>query len=197
VKLRSEDSSLPGGNFLIIPGEFFNDLESIAAIARQRRICRRKPAQLAAMSRMTAQYAIPIAIAVAEMAAAERRRRTVIKLIVDAAMIRAIGPAGEILERAMIAKARRQLLRALPIDEKDGAVRGGKVHFARQTGGRRRNKAHNSKYDGSQLHTRLTGWRAMGPIASYLPSREAPAQPPDGPSSPMPARAARGWQNAL
>jgi hypothetical protein len=46
VKLRGEDSSLPVGIFQIIPGEFLNDLESIAAIAQKRRICRRKPASM-------------------------------------------------------------------------------------------------------------------------------------------------------
>jgi hypothetical protein len=48
VKLRSADSLLPGGIFQTIADKIFNDLESIAAIARQGRICRRKPAQLAA-----------------------------------------------------------------------------------------------------------------------------------------------------
>src|SRR5580692_8752933 len=64
---------------------------------------------------MAAQHAVPIAIAVAEMAAAERRRRAEIELIVDAAMVRAIRPVGEVLERAVVAEHRRQLLRCLPI----------------------------------------------------------------------------------
>src|SRR5258708_7959921 len=42
-------------------------------------------------SGMAAQYAAPIAVATTEVAAAERCRRAVIKLVVGAAMIGAIG----------------------------------------------------------------------------------------------------------
>ena len=55
---------------------------------------------------MAAQDAAPIAIAMAEMTAAERNFRTVVKLIIDSAMVRAIGPAGEVLIGAMIAERR-------------------------------------------------------------------------------------------
>ena len=66
--------------------------------APERRICRPRSAVFAiSASRVAAQHAVPVAIAVAEVAAAEGRFRAVIKLIVDAAMVRAIGPAGEIL----------------------------------------------------------------------------------------------------
>src|SRR5580704_18566681 len=96
-------------------------------------ICRPRSAEFAiATSRVAAQHAVPVAIAVAEMAAAEGRFRAVIKLIVDAAMVRAIGPAGEILQRAMVTKPRRQLLRRLPVDADDEAAR--RVHFAGASG---------------------------------------------------------------
>jgi len=71
---------------------------------------------------MAAQHAVPVAIAMAEMATAEGRFRAVIKLIVDAAMVRAIGPPGEILQRAMVAKPRRQLLGRLPVHADDEAA---------------------------------------------------------------------------
>jgi hypothetical protein len=69
--------------------------------------------------RMAAQDAVPIAIATAEMTAAERNFRAVIKLIIDAAMVRAIGAAGKVLVGAMITESRRQLRRVLPIDAND------------------------------------------------------------------------------
>src|SRR5580698_4899894 len=85
-----------------------------------------------ATSGMAAQHAVPVAIAVAEMTAAEGRRRAEIKLIVDAAMVRAIGPAGEILERAVVAELRRQLLRRLPVHaDEEAACR---VHFTCASG---------------------------------------------------------------
>ena len=111
MKPRSEDSPIPRGVFPTIRNEKRNGLESIATMALQRGALRPRPAEFAiATSRVAAQHAVPVAIAVAEMAAAEGCRRAEIKLIIDAAMVRAIGPAGEILERAMVAVPRRQLL---------------------------------------------------------------------------------------
>jgi hypothetical protein len=75
-------------------------------------------------SGMAAQQSIPVAIAVAETAAAERASRAVIELIVAAAMVGAIGPAGKVLERAMVAKARRQLGGLLPIGTNERSARG-------------------------------------------------------------------------
>jgi hypothetical protein len=49
------------------------------------------------VSGMTAQYAAPIAILVTEVAAAERCRRAVIKLVVGSTMIGAIGSSGDVL----------------------------------------------------------------------------------------------------
>src|SRR5580692_5995828 len=93
------------------------------AAAPKRRISRLRSAKSSiSASRVAAQHAVPIAIAVAEVAAAEGRFRAVIKLIVDAAMIRAIGPAGEILRRAMVTEPRRQLLGRLPVDADDKAA---------------------------------------------------------------------------
>ena len=97
-------------------------------------------------SRMAAQHAIPVAIAMAEMAAAERRFRAVIKLIVDAAVVRAVGPAGEILQRAVVAKPRRQLLRGLPVHADDEAAC--RAHFAGASGRRRRGTGYYGKCKG-------------------------------------------------
>src|SRR4029077_14457968 len=97
-------------------------------------------------SGMAAQHAGPVAIAVAEMAAAEGRFRAVIKLIVDAAMVRAIWPAGEILQRAMIAEPRRQLLGRLPVDADHGAGSWREIHLARATGRGRHGAGQNDQY---------------------------------------------------
>src|SRR5580704_7664869 len=91
--------------------------------ARQRRNSRPdNPAFTISTSGMTAQYAVPVAIAVAEVTAAEGRFRAIVKLIVDAAMVRAIGPAGEILQRAVVTEPWRQLLRPLPVHADDEAA---------------------------------------------------------------------------
>jgi hypothetical protein len=88
VKPRSEDSPIPRDVFPTIRKEKRNGLESIGTTARQRRICRPQSAEFAiAMSRVAAQYAVPVAIAVAEVTAAEGRFRAIVKLIVDAAMV--------------------------------------------------------------------------------------------------------------
>ena len=56
------------------------------------------------------------------MTAAERGRRAIEELIVAAAMIGTKGPRGEIFVSAVIAKARRQLPRILPINPNDHAA---------------------------------------------------------------------------
>ena len=82
---------------------------------------------------MTAQQTVETAIAVAEMTAAERAFRTEVELIIAAAMIRAVRPAGEILDAAMIAELPGQVLRSLPIDANNGACRRG-IHRPRRAG---------------------------------------------------------------
>src|SRR5580704_16063035 len=116
-------------------------------------ICRPQSAESAiATSRMSAQHAIPVAIAMAEMAAAEGRFRAIIKLIVDAAMVRAIRPAGEILERAVVAEPRRQLLGRLPVDADDGAAC--RVYVAGASGRCRHGSSQNGKC--KNLHHRAS-----------------------------------------
>src|SRR5580700_9207311 len=89
----------------------------------KRPLCRPQSAEFPiSASRVAAQHAVPVAIAVAEVAAAEGRFRAVVKLIVDTAMVRAIGPAGEILQCAMVTEPRRQLLRPLPVHADDEAA---------------------------------------------------------------------------
>src|SRR5260370_28578268 len=93
----------------------------------------------AGLLRMTAQQAAPIAVAAAEMTAAERSFRAVIKLIVAAAMIGAIWTRGKVFVPAMIAKTRRQLLRILPIGAHNNVGNGaGRRHQPRAC---RRHKA--------------------------------------------------------
>jgi len=65
---------------------------------------------------MAAQEAGPIAIAKAYSAAAERMARTGVDLIVEPAVVRAIGPTALDIVGAMVAQSWRQLLRRLPID---------------------------------------------------------------------------------
>ena len=66
---------------------------------------------------------MPIAIAETDAAATEGSRGTVVELIFDPAMVRAIGAAAKKIDHAMIAKARRQRKRALPIGLDEGARR--------------------------------------------------------------------------
>src|SRR6202030_1268082 len=118
--------------------------------APERRFCRPQPAVFPiSSSRVAAQHAIPVAIAVAEVAAAEGRFRAVIKLMIDAAMVRAIGPAGEILRRAMVTEPRRQLLGRLPVDADDEAAcrvqfagAGGRCRHGGGQGGEHKNFHH-------------------------------------------------------
>jgi len=65
--------------------------------------------------RGAAQQSIPVAIAVPDMAAAERGGRAVIKLVVDAAMVGAVRPPSPALVGAMVAEWRRQRRRRLPV----------------------------------------------------------------------------------
>src|ERR1700733_3782321 len=97
---------------------------------------------------MAAQLAAEIAIAVAEMAAAERAFRAVIELIISAAMVRAIRTPGEILDRAMVPKSRRQKARFLPIHAKSDAVRRHWAELARTRPGRPRNAGEKDERDG-------------------------------------------------
>ena len=73
--------------------------------------------------RIAAKQAVPIAIAAAEMTAAEREFGAIVKLIIAAAMIGTIRPRGEIFVSAVIAKAQRQLPRILPIGDRRGVRR--------------------------------------------------------------------------
>src|SRR5580698_1110686 len=100
---------------------------------------------------MAAQHAVPVAITMAEMAAAERRFRAEIKLIVDAAMVRAVGPVGEIFEGAMIAELRRQLLGRLPVDADDKAAY--RACFAGANGRCRHGSGQNGKCKNLQHRT--------------------------------------------
>jgi len=92
-----------------------------------------------APSRAAAQSAVKIAIAAAETAAAKGNFRAKEELIIAAAMVRAIRPAAEILETAMIAKSRRQEIGVLPVraNDKIGRRRAqlGRGRRARRRGG--------------------------------------------------------------
>jgi hypothetical protein len=73
---------------------------------------------------------LPIAIAVARMATAERGRRAEVELIAGTAMVGAIPAVAMKVEAAMVAKARRQRKRTLPID-RDQRFGGRTAHSAR------------------------------------------------------------------
>jgi hypothetical protein len=64
---------------------------------------------------VAAQEPVPSAIAVSHMTTAKGSLRTVIELVVDATMPRAISTAAEGIKATMVAEPRRKLLRALPI----------------------------------------------------------------------------------
>src|SRR5579883_469499 len=83
---------------------------------------------------MTAQKAVPVAIAVADMTAAEGFRRAVIELEIGAAMVGAIDAAAQAIHAAMVAVARRQLLGSLPV----GAEKRGRQRRIVQLSGARR-----------------------------------------------------------
>ena len=57
---------------------------------------------------MTAQLPSPVAIAETDTATAKRLLGAIIELIVEAAMVGAIRPATDGIDRTMIAKPRRQ-----------------------------------------------------------------------------------------
>ena len=84
-------------------------------------------------SRTAAQQTAEVAVAAAQATAAERRHRAERELIIAAAMVRTIRPAGKILETAMIAESRRQLLRILPVDPNGGTMRRQRRGRHRQT----------------------------------------------------------------
>src|SRR5580704_4743826 len=86
-----------------------------------------------AASGMAAQQTVKVAIAVAEMAAAKRAFRAVIELVIDTAVIGAIGTPREILVGAMIAKSGRQIFRYLPIHADRQAARRRDIRRARET----------------------------------------------------------------
>ena len=71
-------------------------------------------------SGMTAQLAPPITIAKPDAATAVRLLAAIVKLILEPAMIGAIGTAAESVDGAMIAKPQRQCRRPLPIRRNDG-----------------------------------------------------------------------------
>ena len=71
---------------------------------------------------MAAQQTARVAITAAEMTAAKRDFRAVIKFVIAAAMIGTIWTRGEVFVATMIAKARWQLPRILPIDPDDRAA---------------------------------------------------------------------------
>ena len=75
-----------------------------------------------AVSRMAAQKAGPIAVARPDPTAAERRVRAVVELVVEAAMVRAVGTAAVAVGAAMVAEPPRQGLRALPVHRDNEAV---------------------------------------------------------------------------
>ena len=69
--------------------------------------------------RTAAQNAVEVAVAAAEVTAAERAFRAIEELIPFPAVIRAIGSAGEKFSAAMVAKPPGERVRILPVGEHD------------------------------------------------------------------------------
>src|SRR3984885_9374890 len=97
---------------------------------------------------MTAQLAAPVAIAVPDLAAPVRGLAAKIELILEAAVIGAIGPAAGAIDGAMIAKPRRQCRRRLKIrlnEGRRGPRRRDGRRGARRCGGDSAEKSNRSK----------------------------------------------------
>jgi hypothetical protein len=88
---------------------------NLAATSSAPRIARSGDSQVGSGSRSAAQQSPPVAIAVANAAAAERLVRAIIELVVKPAMVGAIRTASQHIDRAMIAKPRSQRQWSLPI----------------------------------------------------------------------------------
>ena len=118
VKLPTEESLFPTNAFHDKLDKIFSNFVACRRTTGtdgNSNLRNRQGKDVARRSEMAAQQAVKIAIAAAESATAERRIRTVVELVIDAAMIRAIGTAGKVLKRAMVAKSRRQECRFLPV----------------------------------------------------------------------------------
>jgi hypothetical protein len=67
-------------------------------------------------SRAAAQKPVPIAVADADMATAERPARTIVELIIGSATIRAVIDSKRDIKATMVAESSRQEKRILPVD---------------------------------------------------------------------------------
>jgi hypothetical protein len=70
----------------------------------------------AAVLGAAAQEPVPIAVADADMATAERPARTIVELIIGAATIRAVIDSKRDIKATMVAEPSRQEKRILPVD---------------------------------------------------------------------------------
>src|SRR5271168_28100 len=111
VKLSDKDSLPPANAFRAKLDKIFSDCAACGRATRHDANLR-----LARDLRITTHRAAKVAVAVADAATAEGNFRTKIQLIVDTAVVRAIGAAAEIIERAMVAESPRQITGFLPID---------------------------------------------------------------------------------
>lgn len=69
-----------------------------------------------ATSRAATQEPVPIAVADADMATAERPARTIVELIIGAATVRAVIDSERDIKATMVAESSRQEKRILPVD---------------------------------------------------------------------------------
>ena len=111
VKLSGKESLSPANAFRAKLDKIFSDCAACGWATRQAPNLR--PAR---DLWMTTHHAAKVAIAVANVATTEGYLRTKMQLVVDAAVVRAIGAAAEIVERAMVAESPRQITGLLPID---------------------------------------------------------------------------------
>jgi hypothetical protein len=111
VKPSGKESLPPANAFRAKLDKIFSDFAASRHATRQSAM-----PYLARDLRITTHHAIKVAITVADMTTSEGYFRTKIQLIVDAAVVRAIGSAAETIERAMVAESPRQIAGLLPID---------------------------------------------------------------------------------
>src|SRR6516164_2676871 len=126
---------------------------------------------------MATQQTARVAKTVADMTAAERDFRAVIEFIVAATMIGTERPRGEVFIAAVIAKARRQLPRILPIGPNDHAtIDAANVNYlARHPAGarglRRKHKQAERRHKVPHQASAMSGAAAEGDVSTVNAAR--------------------------
>ena len=106
------------------------------------------------LSRATAQECVPVAIAMSDVAAAERSFRAIIDLIVHPAVVGTVVDCVRDVEAAMIAESARQVPGALPLGMDERPMDRRIAWFGRAAGGCPRDACQESDLSGLDRHVR-------------------------------------------